>query len=74
MQVKREDLEMLMQYVDKEKPEKISLKFEENGFSVSFSFVDVEDRECKIVLHEASISTQPDLVKKMKLKTRTEKK
>lgn len=73
MNVKREDLEMLMGYVDKEKPATVSIRAEENGFSMSFSFTDVEGRECKIVLHESTINTEPDLVKKMKLKTRVKK-
>lgn len=73
MNLKRQDLEMLMEYVNKEKPEKISIKTEENGFSTSFTFVDEEGRECKIVLHESTINTPPDLIKKMKLKTRVEK-
>lgn len=71
--IKRQDFKMLMYYVDKEEPETVAIKIDENGFSASFTFLDKEARDCQIVLHESSISTEPDLIKKMKLKTRVKK-
>ena len=71
--VKFEDLEMMMMYAKKENPETVAIQIEDSGFAASFSFLDVESRECKITLHESSIQTKPDLIKKMKLKTRVDK-
>lgn len=76
MKIKYDNLVELMEYSHDEKPIDIDISFAENGFAVVFSFFDKENRECKVVIYESSISDnqQTDLIKKMKLKTRLPKK
>jgi hypothetical protein len=62
--------EMAYNYIKKENPESVKIVINEKGFSVSFKFLDLEQRECEVILHEKGLGTEPDLIKKMKLKTR----
>jgi hypothetical protein len=68
MKIKTKDLELLMKYIEKEKPETIDIHVD--TFSVTFGFADAEHRDCVIRLFETSTNTTPELVKKMKLYTR----
>lgn len=68
MKIKTKDLELLMKYVEKEKPETVDIHVE--NFSATFGFADAEHRDCVIRLFETSANTTPELVKKMKLYTR----
>lgn len=68
MNIKRTDLELLVQYVQKEKPEVIRIS--EENFRINFSFTDSENRNCTITLFESTANTTPELTKNMKLYTR----
>ena len=75
MKIKREHLEQLMKYMEDELPEDLFVSVEDNGFSLSFSFDDKEERNCKIVIYESTLGAKnPRLVKDMELKTRLPKK
>lgn len=76
MKIKTEHLEELMEYIRDEKPKDIDINPGENGFAVSFSFPDKENRDCKVIIYESTISNNqtPTLIKKMELKTRLPKK
>lgn len=68
MKIKRTDLELLMKYIEKEKPETVDMNVE--NFSTTFGFSDAEHRDCIIRLFESQTNTTPELTKKMKLYTR----
>lgn len=72
MKLKRTDLELLMQYLAKERPEVVEVVVNDIEFkaAIAFAFKDTENRDCIIRLHDASHSTTPDLVKTMKLYSR----
>ena len=71
MKLKRSYLEMMMKYVQKEKPEVVDVvKSEEFTAGVVFNFKDSEGRDCSISLYEAQFNCAPDLTKKMKLYSR----
>ena len=76
MKIKREHLEQLMEYIRDEEPKELNVSTEENGFAVSFSFSDKENRDCKVLIYEATISSNqpPKSIKSMDLKTRLPKK
>ncbi|MBM3206831.1 MAG: hypothetical protein FJZ43_04400 [Candidatus Staskawiczbacteria bacterium] len=75
MKIKTKNLKEFMEYIEDENPEELDIVTIENGFAVSFAFFDKENRECKVVIYESSISdSQPvELIKKMKLRTRLPK-
>lgn len=75
MKIKRKDLELLMQYLEREKPEMVDLEFDENSLnsSVKFSFRDLEARECTVRIFNGTLNSSPDLIKTMKLYSRVPK-
>jgi len=76
IKIKTADLYMLMQYIEKESPEFVTITKGEDKFyfSVKFEFVDKEDRECQVLIYQDTMATPPDLIKKMRLETRTKSK
>lgn len=68
MRIKIKDLELMMQYISKEKPETAYIHLD--NFFVTFSFADAENRECVIKLFESTTNATPELTKSMKLYTR----
>ena len=68
MKIKTKDLELMMQYIVKEKPESVDIN--EDTFLIKFGFSDAENRYCVIKLFESTANTTPELVKSMKLYTR----
>jgi hypothetical protein len=68
MKIKTKDLELLMQYISKERPEHVDIQ--EDTFCYKFGFADAEHRSCVIKLFETTANTTPELVKSMKLYTR----
>lgn len=75
MKLKRADLELLMQYLEKEKPEIVEVVVNDTDFraAVGFSFRDLENRDCMVKLHDAAHNVTPDLTKTMKLYSRVNK-
>lgn len=72
MKLKRTDLELLMQYLQKEKPETVEVLMHEDGFraAIGFGFDDIEKRSCVIKVFDASHNITPELTKTMKLYSR----
>ena len=72
MKLKRKDLELLMQYLDKEKPEFVELVKNDTNFqsATGFAFRDLEGRDCTIKIFDAQHNITPELTKTMKLYTR----
>lgn len=68
MKLKRSDIELMMRYIEKEKPEFIDVVCD--NFCVLFRFTDAEHRDCTIKLFESLTNTTPELTKSMKLYTR----
>jgi hypothetical protein len=68
--VKAEDLNLFMNYLNKEAPKTVRISQGDDKFSIKFEFVDEENRECQVILYMDSRDMPPDLVKKMQLKTR----
>lgn len=75
MKLKRKDLELMMQYLDKEKPELVEVVRDDQTFqsSTGFRFTDADNRECTIKLFSAQHNVTPELTKVMKLYTRLAK-
>ncbi len=75
MKLKRTDFELLMQYLQKEKPETIEILNHSDGFQAAtgFSFVDLENRQCVVKLFDAAHNVTPELTKTMKLYSRLPK-
>jgi uncharacterized protein (UPF0179 family) len=76
MKLKRSDLELVMNYIEKEKPDTISIsesKSSNLGAAIDFDFEDLEHRTCSITVYEASLNSTPDLTKTMKLNSRVKK-
>jgi hypothetical protein len=72
MKIKRTDLELLMKYLEKEKPETVDVHLNDDNFrgSVGFSFADADSRDCLVKVYSATHNITPDLTKTMKLYTR----
>jgi hypothetical protein len=68
--VKAEDLNLFINYLNKEDPKTVRISQGDDKFSIKFEFVDGENRECQVILYMDSRDMPPDLVKKMQLKTR----
>ena len=68
MRIKRSDIELMMRYIEKEKPEIVSIVVD--NFKVNFHFADSENRNCTVTLFESTANTTPELTKNMKLYTR----
>lgn len=68
MRIKRSDMELMMRYIEKEKPETISIL--PDNFKINFTFTDSENRNCTVTLFESTANTTPELTKNMKLYTR----
>lgn len=76
MKLKRSDLELVFNYIQKEHPETLEIMPSEDnnlGSAMSFMFEDAEQRLCTITVYQASLNSTPDLTKKMKLNSRTKK-
>jgi hypothetical protein len=69
MKLKRKDLDLLMQYVSKEKPELVDVALSDDGNSYRFSFEDSSRVVCTIRLYNSAIGATPDLLKTTKLYT-----
>lgn len=61
-------MELMMKYIEKEKPEVVSISVD--NFKVNFHFTDAENRTCIVTLFESTANTTPELTKNMKLYTR----
>lgn len=71
MKLKRSDIELLMQYIEKEKPETVEIAID--NYHTSFEFRDAEARTCIVKLFDTMTSTTPELTKTMKLYSRVKK-
>lgn len=67
MKIKRKDLDLLMQYVSKEKPELVNVELSDDGNSYKFTFDDSQRVVCTIRLYNSAIGATPDLLKTTKL-------
>jgi hypothetical protein len=76
MKLKRTDLELLMRYIEKEKPELVDVNMSDEAFRgcVGFSFADAEHRDCTVKIYAAAANVTPELTKTMKLYSRFDKK
>lgn len=75
MRIKRKDLELLMTYLEKEKPELVELGVDEEAFraGITVGFEDSEKRRCVVKLFGADRNITPELTKTMQLYTRVAK-
>lgn len=73
MELKVVHLVELLDYLGKEGVQEISLEKEDKigRAGYVFKFQDKDSRECAITLFQAGLNISPDLVKKMKLYTRS---
>lgn len=62
-----------MDYLDKEYVEVVDVMIVESNFASYFTFNDAEARECEITIYDSMREMEPDLTKKMQLKTRLKK-
>lgn len=83
MKIKFDDIEEFLEYYYKQQSqgvlpsEDIVVKIEERNGALSIfslSFIDSEDRLCKIEIHESFTKIAPKLIKEMTLQTRITKK
>jgi hypothetical protein len=73
MRIKADDLRKLMDYLDKECVEFVDILVVDSNFASYFTFNDAEERECEITIYDSMREMEPDLTKKMQLKTRLKK-
>ena len=75
MNIKTDDLELLLWYLKKEKTDHVSVMQVNANFEIIFEFKDDEGRDCEIVLYDLQMRNKPVRLKKeMDLETRLEKK
>lgn len=74
MNIKTEDLELLVWYLKKEQASHSSVNQVNANFEIYFEFKDLEGRDCEIVLYDTQMRNKPVRLKKeMDLETRLEK-
>lgn len=74
MQIKTEDLELLLWYLKKEKVERSIINQVNANFEIYFEFKDSKGRDCEIAIYDPEMRAKPVRLKKeMDLETRLEK-
>lgn len=74
MNIKTEDLELLVWYLKKEKVEHSNVNQVNANFEIYFEFTDLKGRNCEISLYDLQMRNKPvKLKKEMDLETRLEK-
>lgn len=75
MNIKTEDLELLLWYLKKEKADHVNVMQVNGNFEILFEFTDEEGRDCEIAVYDKEMRNKPVRLKKeMDLETRLEKK
>ena len=69
MKIKRKDLELLMKYLEAEKPELVDIVETEDLAGFKFTFDDSKRVMCSIKIYNSSINATPDLLRTTKLYT-----